>query len=292
MSDENSNPLISVIVPSYNHEKYITLCIESIMCQSYSNFELIVIDDGSSDNSVQILKKMQNKYFFRLITQENKGLSKTLNDAIINYSNGKYISICASDDLWVKDKLKIQVNYMEKNPECLMCFGKTYSIDKDSKVLKKSERIDKRLKGGDIFIRILTFRQHMPVNTMIRRKAFDIVGYYREDLVAEDYYMNLKISEVSPIGFIDKYLSYYRFDNSKKRIKKFIAVMNSHIETVKEFKHRPESKYALKLCYLRRSLVKSSVYGYKASSLMDLYKSGIIFHRYIPLILINIIRKW
>jgi alpha-1,3-rhamnosyltransferase len=261
------------------------------MDQSYKNFELIVIDDGSSDNSIPVLKRLQKKYFFKLIIRKNKGLAATLNEAIINYSNGKYISVCASDDFWVKDKLRLQVKYMEENPTCLMCYGKTYCIDKNTKVLINTKRKEKRLKSGNIFIRILTFKQHMPVNTMISRKAFDVVGYYKENLVAEDYYMNLKISEISDIGFIDEYLSYYRLDKNIKRINKFIAVINSHIETVNEFKRYPEYKYALKLCYLRRSLIKSSVLGYKVSSLKDLFKSRIIFHRYIFLIMLNIITK-
>src|SRR5690349_13476521 len=103
-TSELNMPLVSVIVPSYNHEKFITECVESIMQQTYKNFELTVIDDGSRDGSRDILKQLQDKYGFNLVLQENIGLTSTLNKGIQNWGTGKYISFCASDDYWALDK--------------------------------------------------------------------------------------------------------------------------------------------------------------------------------------------
>ena len=84
------NPLVSVIIPSYNHERFITQCIENIINQTYKNFELTVIDDGSKDGSPEILRHLQGKYGFNLVLQENMRLALTLNKGKQNYSNGKY----------------------------------------------------------------------------------------------------------------------------------------------------------------------------------------------------------
>ena len=106
-------PLVSVIVPCYNHEKYVEETIESIVNQTYENIELIVIDDGSKDASPQIIEELSKKYNFKFIHRSNKGLSATLNEGI-RLSQGKYISVCASDDKLKLDKIEKQVKFMEE----------------------------------------------------------------------------------------------------------------------------------------------------------------------------------
>ena len=80
--DDGSQPLVSVIIASYNHEKYIEASIASVAAQTYRNVELLVVDDGSSDGSVELLRGLQAKYGFDLRVQQNQGLSRTLNEAI------------------------------------------------------------------------------------------------------------------------------------------------------------------------------------------------------------------
>ena len=84
----NHKPLVSVIVPSHNHSGYIVECIKSIFHQSYDHFELIVIDDGSTDDSLSILKELKINYDFKLVSKKNEGLSKTLNLALKKYVSG------------------------------------------------------------------------------------------------------------------------------------------------------------------------------------------------------------
>ena len=90
MKEENI-PLVSVVVPCYNHEKYVKETIESIVNQTYKNIELIVIDDGSKDNSVKVIQELADKYGFTFIHRPNKGLSATLNEGI-RLSKGKYFN--------------------------------------------------------------------------------------------------------------------------------------------------------------------------------------------------------
>lgn len=210
-ANSHGNPLVSIVVPSYNHQKFIEKCITSIVTQSYKNFELIVIDDGSTDNSQKILSELQSQYGFTLICQENLGLPRTLNKAIQQFSNGKYVTFCASDDYWLPGKLEKQIVFMENNPHIPMCYGKAYVVDEDDIVIEKlTIEKNKKLRGGDIFKDILLMEFHPPVNYLFRKNIFDELGYYREDIFTEDLYMNLRISSKYQIGYIDEFLICYR----------------------------------------------------------------------------------
>ncbi|MBS1520089.1 MAG: glycosyltransferase family 2 protein [Bacteroidetes bacterium] len=251
---ELNMPLVSVIVPSYNHERFITECIESIMHQTYKNFELTVIDDGSKDGSREILKQLQEQYGFNLVLQENIGLTSTLNKGIQNYSKGKYISFCASDDYWSLDKLEKQVEFMEKNLEFPVCFGKVYMVDLDGKIIPYlTETVNKSLKGGYVFKEIIFQELHPPVNSLFRKSIFEEVGYYKNTW-ADDFYIDLKIAEKYPFGFIDDYLNYYRRSPETENVKAKMLnqkAIYSHLDSINEYKHSVYYKKAIKLWYLR-----------------------------------------
>ncbi|GAB1800839.1 glycosyltransferase [Priestia megaterium] len=123
------SPLVSVIIPIYNVEKYISECIESILRQTYKNIEIIAINDGSTDNSLDIVKKyaVDNPHI-KVLSQQNSGLSITRNKGI-NYSNGKYIYFLDSDDYILPDTLKNLIGLMEKNDLDLIQFGGKPFID-------------------------------------------------------------------------------------------------------------------------------------------------------------------
>ncbi|MDA9163383.1 glycosyltransferase [Rickettsiaceae bacterium] len=105
---------ISVIIASYNHGLYIKEAINSVLTQTYQNFEIIIIDDGSSDNSVEVIKSIQDARIKFFEFSKNEGACKATNYAI-QKAKGKYIAIMNSDDVWVNSKLEKQVNYLEKH---------------------------------------------------------------------------------------------------------------------------------------------------------------------------------
>jgi len=248
-NNERGKPFVSVIVPCYNHEKYLKECIDSIMNQTYTNYELVVIDDGSKDDSLKVLKELQKKYNFNLIHQENRGLSATLNRGIKEFSKGKYIAFCASDDYWSLSKLEKQVEFMEKNPEFPMCYGNTYYVNSNSvPVIQK----DKNFRGGWLFDDIFVNKIHPPVNYMFSAKIFNEVGYYNESMYAEDFYMNLKIASRFPIGYLNEYLSYYRIDFKKYDIKSIKLIVNSHLSTIEEYKSNRLYHQAKTAAYLNK----------------------------------------
>jgi alpha-1,3-rhamnosyltransferase len=243
-----NRPLVSVVVPSYNHEKFIEKCILSIIQQSYKNFELIVIDDGSQDSSPQILKRLQKRHSFYLELNTNAGLAKTLNRGFRDLAKGKYVTFCASDDFWIiPDKIEKQVNFLEMNTDYAMVYGKTYIVDFQSNVrIKRTKERNKNLKGGNIFKDIMLRKYHPPVNYMFRAIVLEELGYYRENIWAEDFDMNLRISNIHKIGFLNEFLSYYRsgFDAKQKMLN--FKTINSHLNSIHQFKNSRYYRPALK----------------------------------------------
>jgi alpha-1,3-rhamnosyltransferase len=265
-------PKVSVIVPCYNHERYILQCIESIINQTYQDFELIVIDDGSMDKSVTILKDLQSKYGFKLFLQENRGIAYTINRGTKEISSGEYITFCASDDYWSFNKLEKQVHFMENNRFYPMCYGKTYYVDESSTVLNNSDSANNKFKGGSLFDDIFLFRIHPPVNYIYRKSIFDEVGYFDENIIAEDYYMNLKISCKYNIGYLDEYLGFYRFINTPEKIYKFDKIADSHLMIIDDYLDHPLYKRAKSMVYLRKFDMFSGYSNLKREAFVNLFK--------------------
>jgi len=134
-----SNPLVTVITPTYNHERYIVDCIKSVQAQTFSNWEMIIINDGSTDKTAEIVENyIKNDNRIILINQENVGifrLAESYNKAL-GLSKGKYISILEGDDLWEPFKLERQISVLENNNKIILAWGKAYSITDDlSKII-------------------------------------------------------------------------------------------------------------------------------------------------------------
>lgn len=262
--------IVTVIVPAYNHEKYIIECLESIHQQTFRNFQWIVVDDGSKDSTPQILQANKNKYGYELILQKNKGLSQTLTDVLKDYAVGKYVCICASDDFWCVDKLEKQLRFMEANPEYAMCYGRTYNIDINSNILGVENYT--KYKGGMIFEEIIMQKFHPPVNYMIRRDVLRELGYYKGGVIAEDFYMNCLIAYKYPIGYIPEILGYYRIAELQKKRDPYL-LYKSHEDTINLFKKEAVYSKAYSLHCLRCFMMLSVYKRYKLLSLKYFFKS-------------------
>lgn len=131
-------PTVSVIIPSYNHEKFIKECIESVLSQTFQDFEIIITDDGSTDRTVEIIKSFGDPRIKLFVLTENRGACIAANNCI-NHSNGKYIAMLSSDDVWYPEKLEIQVKYLEEHPNIAVVFGKADWIDEASNLIVHKE---------------------------------------------------------------------------------------------------------------------------------------------------------
>ena len=191
---------ISIVIPTYNRYIFLKRALNSVYAQKYNNFEVIVIDDGSSDNSSKITDDFPNiRYFY----QKNSGVSGARNLGI-SKSVYPWIAFLDSDDEWHPNKLKEQVLFHQKNPNILMSYTDEKWI-RDAKEIKIPKKFKKY--GGQIFERCLSHCIIAPSATIIHKDLLDKIGLFDEGLeVCEDYDLWLRISVEYEVGLVDKKL--------------------------------------------------------------------------------------
>jgi glycosyltransferase involved in cell wall biosynthesis len=191
---------ISVIIPTYNRFEVLQRALESVYAQTYQPKEIIIIDDGSTDETSQI----QNLFpEIKYIYQENSGVSSARNLGIKNSTN-EWIAFLDSDDEFHIDKLKQQVEFHQKNPDILMSYTdeKWVRDGVEIKLPKKYKKI-----GGSIFAESLSYCNIAPSSTIINKNLLEQVGLFDESLeVCEDYDLWLRVALKNNIGLIDKKL--------------------------------------------------------------------------------------
>ena len=206
-------PLVSVIVPSYNHQNYIKECLLSILNQTYKNIQLIVIDDGSKDNSIEIIENLRIEYNFIFIKQSNIGLSKTLNRALKEFIKGEFVCALASDDFWDLNKVQIQVGYLIANKKFDLVFSNAYIVDHQSQIKGCFDEF--RLKNNCSLEDLILDKFGIPALTvMLRKSVFEKVGLYDENLIIEDWDMWIRIADKGSLAFIIEKLAYYRMHDN------------------------------------------------------------------------------
>ncbi len=190
--------LVSVIIPTFNRAWTLKNAVDSVLAQDYKPIEIIVIDDGSTDNTKELLEEYRDK--IQVLTQPNKGVSGARNKGIKN-SKGEFIALLDSDDAWEKNKISYQVDFFEKNPHALICQTEEIWI-------RNGRRVNPRKKhkkpSGMIFKASLDLCLVSPSAVMMRKKLFDLKGYFNEEFpVCEDYDLWLRIGAEHPVFLID-----------------------------------------------------------------------------------------
>jgi glycosyltransferase involved in cell wall biosynthesis len=204
-----TKPVVSVILPAFNAETYLSVAIESILNQTFEELELIVVDDYSTDNTWKIIKQFARRdpRVVALRNEHNVKLSETLN-AGIAVAKGKYIARMDADDWSYPDRLTKQVEYLETHPEVGVCGGTMEVCNQDLKVLTI-----RRYHLTDEEIRKHLFR-YSPFShplIMMRKEVLDQVGGYRGQFnPAEDYELYFRIGKVAKFGNIRDLLLKYR----------------------------------------------------------------------------------
>lgn len=183
------NPLVSVIIPTYNRWPMLHEAVESVLRQSYKEFELIVVDDGSEDGTSAKLEGYGSA--LRVVSQPRRGVAAARNLGVRS-SDGRYLAFLDSDDLWRPDKLKIQVATMEARPDVQICQTEEIWLRRGVRVNPKKRH---RKPSGDIFRASLELCLVSPSAAMLRRGLFDRVGGFDEFFpVCEDYDLWLRIA--------------------------------------------------------------------------------------------------
>lgn len=135
---KENKPLVSVIIPSYNHEKYVGIAVKSAINQTYDNLEIIICDDGSKDNSRIVIESILDHRVVKYFNEKNIGATPNTN-FLINKCKGKYIALMTSDDEWDKDKIRKQVEFLENNSEYGAVFTDVCMVNEEGRPLTKDE---------------------------------------------------------------------------------------------------------------------------------------------------------
>jgi len=194
---------VSVIIPTFNRRDYITIALDSVLTQTYKDYEIIIIDDGSSDNTKEVLKPYQNR--IRYFYQQNSGIPATRNRGI-REAHGEYITFLDSDDYWLPEKLELQIECFKQNPHYGMVATRCSSISPDGRFRKKN----RPGKSGWVLNSLFKANFIRTSSAMIRKECFERVGLFDQSLPeCEEYDMWLRIAKQYPIGFINKPLTVY-----------------------------------------------------------------------------------
>lgn len=192
-------PTVSVIIPTYNRVQYLQECLEAIERQRFHDFELIVVDDGSTDGTKEYLQNYPHPIVG--IHQENQGVSAARNKGI-SVACGTYLAFCDSDDLWQPQKLGRQMAFFRAHPDAVVCYTDEIWIRKGVRVnpCKHHQKI-----SGDIFEKCLELCIVSPSSVMMHRRFFDVVGLFDVAFPAcEDYDLWLRASLHFPFHYLDE----------------------------------------------------------------------------------------
>lgn len=203
---------ISVLMPVYNAERYVGKAVESILKQTFTDFEFILINDGSTDGSLQILQQyaLQDSRI-RLISRENRGLVKTLNEGL-DLADAPLIARMDADDIAVSERFALQKDFMDNNPDCVCVGGRVKVIDEKGRFLIIA---DTKLDHEEIELSAL--QGVTPIchpTAMLRKDKLNMVGGYQEcDYPAEDLGLFLNLSELGKLGNLKDIVLEYRIHN-------------------------------------------------------------------------------
>lgn len=208
--------LVSIIIPAYNVGKYIAQTLDSILAQTYKNIEVIVVDDGATDNTKEIIEKyIKNKSFIKLISQKNKGLAGARNTGL-KHAAGEYICIFDSDDIMLPNKIEKQVEFLEEHQECDLAYSNIYHfIDNNP---NKTYLWKLPQYSLNAYRNLLLHGNYInPNSVLFRRSVYDKYGGFDESIrSAEDWDYWLKISyNKIKFGYLPDFLTMYRMrDNN------------------------------------------------------------------------------
>lgn len=251
-------PLVTVIIASYNHGPYIEASIGSVLRQTYPEIELLVIDDGSTDDSVERIERLRQLHPFDFRRQENQGLTRTLN-AALERSRGEFIAPFGSDDIMLPHRIQRQVEYMLDKPEVGICAGNIEKIDADGRPLpdrKQSRELPfRRLNFEDIF---LDRKPYPPAPTLLfRRQALAEIGGFDTNIQLEDLLAELKICQAGYyVDALGEVLAQYRKHGSNS-FRNMRFMIDSILYTYDQFREHPGYDQA-RYRFLNSMFLKSS----------------------------------
>lgn len=257
--------MVSVLIPCYNHEKFVADCLESILNQTYPRFEVIICDDCSKDQSVSVIKKQSARFeakgirLLLLENEENRGITKNIN-RMLKEAKGEYVKIIASDDMLAENYMSEMVASLEQNASLKFLFSNGYKVKEAAAYPVEQKYFLEPLMNEmpdcteNVLERIYS-HNFVPAPTLLfRRSVLDEVGGYDESIAIEDLEMLLRVLQRYPqgMGACEKKLVYYRINDNS------ITSMVSNAGAKKRIRFMYENSVAIARKY--RNQVTGKVY--------------------------------
>jgi glycosyltransferase involved in cell wall biosynthesis len=227
------NPLVSIVIATYNMARFLPLAVRSALDQSYGNIEVLVIDDGSQDNTGAVMAPFRSDHRVKYVTQQNRGQAAAKNCGV-RKAQGKYIAFLDADDLWIPDKLEQQMPLFRGSPTVGVVYSRLAYIDEAGRDLRIA---DNELFRGHVSGPML-IRNFIGFGTsIVKKECFDSLGYFDESIgMGIDYDLWLRLSTQYEFDYVDRPLLRYRVwsgqmsNNCKKRYVNGIAIMQRFLK--------------------------------------------------------------
>ncbi len=228
---KTEKPLVSVIIPVYNRPKMVKRAISSVLNQTFKNLELIIADDGSTDETKAVINSFLSDLRVKILLLEHCGFPGLVRNRAADLAEGKWLAFLDSDDIWLEDKLEVQLRYLDKHKEFLFI----HSLEKWIRNrIEVSQIHRKHKKEGDLFEISLGKCEIGPSTVMIDKDLFLSVHGFREDLeICEDYELWLKLTSENPVGYIDQILVIKNGGHENQLSKKYGYIENFKIEALR-----------------------------------------------------------
>lgn len=262
----SAKPLISVVIPAYNHRLYIAATIKSIIAQYYKNIELLIIDDGSTDRTWDVIQSFSKKCeerFTRVVfqTQENAGTCETLN-RLLDLARGEFIYLIASDDLAKPHALETLYGFLGNNEEYTLVVGDNEIIDGQGTAIKWNKHNNPGIKNFEFstFGEMLRFNRpdvdflspefgsyktlvkgnYVPNGYLIRTRIFEKLERFTKEAPLEDFYLMLQIARHGKLKYLDEILFSYRWHGKNTSVDrlKMVAMTRKTLKYATEAQER------------------------------------------------------
>jgi len=203
-------PLVSVVMTVYNYERYVAESIESILAQTFRDFEFIIIDDASSDSTQKVISGFIDRRIVFVRNDENLGQTRSLNKAL-RLARGTYIARIDGDDVSFPDRLKRQVDFLERNPRVGVVGTWLQSVDERNRLIRKSRYPVIPTLGRLLFLNLFNWPCLTHPTVMVRKGCFETVGPYNEQYrISQDYDLWLRVARKFRMRNIPHILLNYR----------------------------------------------------------------------------------
>lgn len=226
-------PLVSVVTATYNMGKYVGLAVESVLAQDYPAIEIIVVDDGSTDNTSEVLSKYREDSRVKIICQENAGQTVAKNRAV-QAAKGEYIAFCDADNLWLPNKLSRQIKYFNEHCDIAVVYGDITLIDADGDPLPttQAKRYSGKITGRLLVDNFVTFN-----TALVSRRVLEAVGGFDESLrMGIDYDLWLRISVNHTFQYLPEPFVLYRIwggqmsNKQEERLSNCFKLLNNFLD--------------------------------------------------------------